>query len=170
MTRDYINNPKSVEASLIALETFTDDSLRQVASIVLKKSLMAHMEKVKGENLDTLRQKLIVFYFKDTKKSIRNLLAQSIGILANCGFALNGPWSDLLQIISDACKNDDADVKLKGVVLMHNVFLYSCSYYSNDFKTLSEFLYGLLTDDNNTAQFNLVSILKSSQTELEHEL
>jgi transposase len=89
---------------------------------VLKKSITEHYQDIKDGDLVTLREQLVESYFSEQANGIRNQLAQTIGILANGGFLSQSPWLNLLKIISEACENADPAIKLKGVVLMHNLF------------------------------------------------
>lgn len=64
-SREYIANISSVEASLGAIKNFQDQSQRQVAAIVLKKSVTEHYQEIKDSDLATLRQQLIESYFAE---------------------------------------------------------------------------------------------------------
>ena len=66
----------------------------------------------------TIRKTLLEIYFNENVRSIKNLLARNIALVAQWGYHDKKDWAELLPSISQACESTELETRYKGVLLL----------------------------------------------------
>lgn len=141
---------KQAESLPISMQVLVDSttiSHKQCSAIIMKHSVVEHLNSLDVQDRHSLREKILEIYFREEAKPVLNLLGHCIGIIAEQGYSNNDPWEGALVAVSQASQQPEISIQLKGVSALTNI-LYSCAHHLiPKFKELAEFLYNIISGE-----------------------
>jgi len=159
--KSYVKGIFSIQTLFKVLLEHQQPEIRNLAAVVLKKSIIHNYRKIEQEGDKTfIKRTVLEKFFDEPAVNVRNAIGHCVGVLTKLVFDAEGSWNDLLLVIDKkTAKECDMQSRVLGTTLLRLTLDTSCNFLKDHLKKLAQFLNENLQVDNLELQIETIKAL-----------